>query len=177
MLNFVGALFFQGVAQSIAGKIVDVHAFHVTMLMSLCGLLGASGWSFCMARFGLPISTSHSLIGGLVGVVPHRRRRPAPEYLVCRHYRLLDDSWRRSSAFLSAGLLMWSLMWTLRNVAPVQDQSPLSRLANLFLRADGLLAWRQRCAESHGHHHAGAGRWPNYPPWHAACEYRRGWAA
>ena len=67
VLNFFGALFFQGVAQSIAGNIVDVHAFHVTMIMILCGLLGAIGWSYCMARIGLPISMSHSLIGGLVG--------------------------------------------------------------------------------------------------------------
>lgn len=37
--------------------------------MILCGLLGAIGWAYLMARAGLPISMSHSLIGGLVGVL------------------------------------------------------------------------------------------------------------
>ena len=42
-LNFFGALCFQGVAQSIAGNIVDSHHFHVSMLLILCSLLGAIG--------------------------------------------------------------------------------------------------------------------------------------
>lgn len=68
ILNFVGALLFEGVAKSIAGKIVDTQALHVTPLMVLCGLIGAIGWSYLMARIGMPISMSHALIGGLVGV-------------------------------------------------------------------------------------------------------------
>jgi PiT family inorganic phosphate transporter len=70
VLNFAGAFAFEGVAKTIAGKLIDTSGgFDVTTLMVLCGLLGAIVWSWSMTRFGLPISLSHSLIGGVVGVV------------------------------------------------------------------------------------------------------------
>ncbi len=116
-LNFVGALFFQGVAKSIAGNIVNVHTFHVTMMMILCGLLGAIGWSFCMARIGLPTSMSHALIGGLVGA-----------FLIAGASRQLNVAFISTIAlwmimapvigFVFGWLLMLGIMWTLRNVAP-----------------------------------------------------------
>jgi len=70
-LNLVGALVHTGVAHSVATKIADMDNIEltaITPLMILCGLLGASAWSFLTARWGLPVSTSHSLLGGLVGV-------------------------------------------------------------------------------------------------------------
>ncbi len=70
-----------------------------------------------MARFGLPVSTSHSLIGGLVGV-----------FLIAGAARQLNMRYISTIAlwmimapvigFVFGWLLMWSMMWTLRNVAP-----------------------------------------------------------
>ncbi len=68
ILNFAGAVVFEGVAKGIANKIIDIHLLSPTMPMILCGLLGAIGWSWTMAKIGLPISMSHALIGGLLGV-------------------------------------------------------------------------------------------------------------
>jgi PiT family inorganic phosphate transporter len=70
--NFFGAVVMDGVAKSIAGSIVAHSALassSVTPLMILCGLLGAICWAYTMARIGMPISVSHALIGGLVGVL------------------------------------------------------------------------------------------------------------
>jgi len=67
VLNLAGALFFSGVAKSIASKFA-ISTDNITPVMILCGLIGASAWSFLTARWGVPVSTSHSLFGGLVGV-------------------------------------------------------------------------------------------------------------
>jgi len=66
-LNFGGALVSDEVAKTITSGIVDPTS--VTLVMVLCGLIGAVAWSWLMTRFGLPISLSHALIGGLIGAV------------------------------------------------------------------------------------------------------------
>lgn len=64
--NFVAA-FGLGVhvANTIGRGIVDPHA--ITNLVVLAGLLGAIAWDLFTWYYGLPISSSHALIGGLVG--------------------------------------------------------------------------------------------------------------
>lgn len=73
VLNLLGAMVFSGVAKSIVEKFADMPkvaalGLAITPMMILCGLVGASLWSFLTARIGLPVSTSHSLFGGLIGV-------------------------------------------------------------------------------------------------------------
>jgi PiT family inorganic phosphate transporter len=71
VLNLVGALIHGGLALSIATKFADMSKItpdQITLLMILCGLVGASTWSYLTASWGLPVSTSHSLFGGLIGV-------------------------------------------------------------------------------------------------------------
>jgi PiT family inorganic phosphate transporter len=70
VLNLLGALISTGVAKSIATKFAasGVDPLTITPLMILCGLVGASLWSYITAQIGLPVSTSHSLFGGLIGV-------------------------------------------------------------------------------------------------------------
>ncbi len=71
-LNLVGALMFSGVAKNVAEKFADMKHISpdhpLTPVMILCGLLGASCWSYITARMGLPVSTTHSLFGSLAGV-------------------------------------------------------------------------------------------------------------
>jgi PiT family inorganic phosphate transporter len=72
VLNLVGALMFSGVAKNVAEKFADMKHISpdhpLTPAMILCGLLGASCWSYITARMGLPVSTTHSLFGSLAGV-------------------------------------------------------------------------------------------------------------
>ncbi len=66
-LNFVGAYLSTRVAKTIGGSIVDPTT--VTLTVILAAMLGAFLWTFLMTRIGMPISGSHSLIGGLIGAV------------------------------------------------------------------------------------------------------------
>lgn len=64
-LDFVGALFGTHVAQTIGAGLVS--AASITQLVLFCALLGAVIWNLITWYFGLPSSSSHALIGGLLG--------------------------------------------------------------------------------------------------------------
>ena len=64
--NFVGPFVFGvAVATTIAKGIVSPD--EITVYMIIGGLAGAIAWSSLCTYFGLPISNSHSLIGGIMG--------------------------------------------------------------------------------------------------------------
>ena len=65
VLNFIGAFFGTAVAKTVGSGIVDKLA--ITPEVILCGLLGAIFMTVLTWFFGIPISCSHALIGGLVG--------------------------------------------------------------------------------------------------------------
>jgi inorganic phosphate transporter, PiT family len=65
VLNFVGAFISLEVAATIASGIVDAEL--VTPAIVFAGLVGAIAWNLATWYFGLPSSSSHALIGGVVG--------------------------------------------------------------------------------------------------------------
>jgi inorganic phosphate transporter, PiT family len=65
ILNFVGAFVSLKVAATVAGGIVDAGAITPTVVFG--GLIGAISWNLATWWFGLPSSSSHALIGGVVG--------------------------------------------------------------------------------------------------------------
>ncbi|MDP9376466.1 MAG: inorganic phosphate transporter [Actinomycetota bacterium] len=65
VLNFLGAFISLEVAATVAKGIVDAEL--VTLPMVFAGLIGAIAWNLATWWFGLPSSSSHALIGGLVG--------------------------------------------------------------------------------------------------------------
>jgi PiT family inorganic phosphate transporter len=64
-LNFLGAFLSLSVAATIAKGIVDSGS--VTLLTVFAGLIGAIAWNLATWWLGLPSSSSHALIGGMVG--------------------------------------------------------------------------------------------------------------
>src|SRR5919106_782603 len=64
-LNFVGAFLSLQVAATIATGIVDANV--ITPSIVFAGLIGAIAWNLATWYFGLPASSSHALIGGLIG--------------------------------------------------------------------------------------------------------------
>ena len=65
ILNFIGAFLSLAVAATIASGIVEAEL--VTPLIVFGGLVGAIAWNLITWYFGLPSSSSHALIGGVVG--------------------------------------------------------------------------------------------------------------
>src|SRR5919201_4677601 len=69
ILNFVGAFISLEVAATVAKDVVSVNANSIGLLAVFGGLVGAIAWNLITWYFGLPSSSSHALIGGMVGAV------------------------------------------------------------------------------------------------------------
>jgi len=65
--NFVGAFLGVGVAKTIGGDIADPNS--ITQPVIAAALLGAIAWNLLTWYFGIPSSSSHALIGGLIGSI------------------------------------------------------------------------------------------------------------
>ena len=66
VMNFVGALLGQEVAKTVS-EVISIPADNSGLVIVLAGLLGAITWNLTTWYFGLPSSSSHALIGGMVG--------------------------------------------------------------------------------------------------------------
>jgi PiT family inorganic phosphate transporter len=67
VFNVVGALISTKVAKTIGSGIIDPPQHHAGLVIVLSALIGAILWNLGTWYFGLPSSSSHALIGGLVG--------------------------------------------------------------------------------------------------------------
>ncbi|MFC5291048.1 anion permease [Actinokineospora guangxiensis] len=67
VMNLLGALVAEGVASTIGSGIITPPEDSRGMTMVLAGLVGAITWNLITWWFGLPSSSSHALIGGLIG--------------------------------------------------------------------------------------------------------------
>ena len=66
ILNFAGAFISLEVAATVAQDVVDPNAIDSETVI-FAGLIGAISWNLITWYFGLPSSSSHALIGGVVG--------------------------------------------------------------------------------------------------------------
>ncbi len=115
VMNFVGAFLGQKVAGTVADTIAPPSGSHgLTIVMA--GLLGAIAWNLITWYFGLPSSSSHALIGGLVGAAL------ASGTLV--HWTTVIDKvvipmvLSPLVAFTLGFALMLAIMWIFRRVSP-----------------------------------------------------------
>jgi PiT family inorganic phosphate transporter len=67
--NFVGALTGTAVAKTIAAGIATTPEGHDGQVVIAAALVGAITWNLITWRLGIPSSSSHALIGGLIGAV------------------------------------------------------------------------------------------------------------
>lgn len=69
VMNFAGALLGTQVAETIAHEIIHIDdvGSRLTLVAVLAALVGAIVWNLITWWFGLPSSSTHALVGGLVG--------------------------------------------------------------------------------------------------------------
>jgi PiT family inorganic phosphate transporter len=65
VLNFFGAMSHTAVATTVGKGVVDPQ--QVSLVLVLAALIGASAWTGLASFSGIPVSVTHSLIGGLLG--------------------------------------------------------------------------------------------------------------
>jgi inorganic phosphate transporter, PiT family len=117
VMNFVGALLGQKVAHTVSDTIaVDGFAVAHGLTIVMCGLLGAISWNLVTWWFGLPSSSSHALIGGLVGAA--LAAGAVVHWSTIVEKVLIPMVASPLVGFALAFLVMLAFMWILRNRNP-----------------------------------------------------------
>jgi PiT family inorganic phosphate transporter len=126
VLNFAGAFVSIEVAATVAKDIVDPEAMTLTVV--LAGVVGAITWNLFTWYLGLPTSSSHALIGGVLGSAV-----AANGFGVVLVGGLVDKVLIPSLAspllgILLGGLLVLVIIWALRNARPTPVARAFRRL-------------------------------------------------
>src|SRR6186713_843921 len=67
VMNLLGAFLGTKVASTIGSGIIDAPTGYSGLVVVFAALIGAISWNLITWYFGMPSSSSHALIGGLVG--------------------------------------------------------------------------------------------------------------
>jgi inorganic phosphate transporter, PiT family len=109
VLNFAGAFVSLEVAASVATGIVE--SGEVTTTVLACGLIGSIVWNVTTWWFGLPTSSSHALIGGMVGAVASATAFGGIKWDGLIEKVLIPSAAAPVVGFLLAGLLGIAIAW------------------------------------------------------------------
>ncbi|MDX6495029.1 MAG: inorganic phosphate transporter, PiT family [Gaiellales bacterium] len=120
-MNLLGALVWTAVAKNVASGLIDADL--ATQRLLLAALIGAIAWNLVTWYLGLPSSSSHALVGGLVGAALAANGSKGVQW---------DGIWNKVAipalespviGFFIAGGVILVIMWGLRRSRP----APLNR--------------------------------------------------
>ncbi|PWU50397.1 anion permease [Micromonospora sp. S4605] len=136
VMNLVGALISTGVAQTVGAGIIATPTGEEGLLVVFAALVGAIGWNLLTWYFGLPSSSSHALIGGLVGAAIAAATTVKWDGVLDKVVIPMVVS--PLIGFVVAYLLHIAILWTLRRVAPGPANRGLRRAQTLSAAAMAL---------------------------------------
>jgi PiT family inorganic phosphate transporter len=115
VMNFVGAFLGQKVAHTVSDTIDPGPGSHGLVIV-MAGLVGAITWNLITWYFGLPSSSSHALIGGLVGAAV--AAGATANWAVVVEKVVIPMFLSPVVAFSLGFLVMLGIMWAFRNSNP-----------------------------------------------------------
>ena len=134
--NFIGAFAGTAVAKTIGAGLVNEET--TTQLVIASALIGAIGWNLLTWWFGLPSSSSHALIGGLLGATIAASGTGAVKWDGVLNKVLIPLISSPVIGFTAAFALMIVLLWTFRNA----NRKPTSeRFRRLQVFSAGYMAF------------------------------------
>ncbi len=136
VFNFGGAFLGTGVATTIGGDIADPAS--VTQTVVMCALLAAISWNLLTWWFGIPSSSSHTLVGGIVGAVWAKRVLAEQLPAGASMWKLVTSSGvvkvlkglliSPLAGFILGLLMMVAVTWIVRRSAPKSVNRIFKRL-------------------------------------------------
>lgn len=124
--NFVAAFTFgTAVANTVGKGMIDLK--HINLYVILAGLFGAISWNLLTWLFGLPVSSSHALIGGYAGAAVAKAGWGA----------IILAGWSKTLLFIFlspliglalGAALMVAVYWIFRHAAPYQVDKHFRKL-------------------------------------------------
>jgi len=128
LLNLAGAFLGTHVAETVGSGIVSPETVQGCQPLVAAALLGAIAWNLLTWYFGLPSSSSHALIGGLMGAATAYKGFTTLNYSVIAHKVLLPLILSPLAGFIGGYLLMLGLSWAFMRTAPRRVNSLFRRL-------------------------------------------------
>ena len=119
VMNFIGAFLGQKVATTVSDTIDPGTGSHALVIV-LAGLVGAIAWNLVTWWYGLPSSSSHALIGGLVGAA--LAAGASADWGVVVGKVVIPMLLSPLVAFSLGFLVMIAIMWTFRRANPTRAQ-------------------------------------------------------
>lgn len=117
LLNFLGAFAGEKVAATLGKGLIEPG--HVTQVVVMSALIGAIVWNLFTWYFGIPSSSSHALVGGLVGAGMARAGSEAVQSAgLLKTVKALVIS--PLFGFTMAFAVMIAILWLARRAKPVQ---------------------------------------------------------
>ncbi len=116
VLNFGGAMLGGNVAKTIASGIADPH--QVTQVVVLGAIVGAIIWNLITWKYGIPSSSSHALIGGLVGSALAHAGSPSVLWAGLLSKVVYPLVGSPIAGFIAGYFLMTLLAWAFANAHP-----------------------------------------------------------
>lgn len=118
LLNMTGALLGTHVAQTIGSGIVHPDMIRGCQVLTLAALCGAIAWNLLTWYLGLPSSSSHALVGGLIGATLAYRGSMALNFSSIVYKILMPLVLSPLAGFAAGYLLMLALSWIFCNAHP-----------------------------------------------------------
>ncbi len=145
-------IFGVAVATTIGSDVVSAKS--ITIVVILAALIGAILWDLLTWYLGFPSSSSHALIGGIIGAV-----------VVGSGWKVIE--WpgliKILLTLLTSPFIGFIIGWILLKIIVLLSWKASPRINGFFKHSQivtgialALSPWRQRCAENHGNYHAGA---------------------
>ena len=119
IMNFIGAFLGQEVANTV-GSVIEPQGGTHGLVIVMAGLLGAIAWNLLTWYYGLPSSSSHALIGGLVGAAVASGSIVKWDVIVEKIVIPMVAS--PLFGFAAAFALMLAIMWIFRRRNPHRTQ-------------------------------------------------------
>jgi inorganic phosphate transporter, PiT family len=116
VLNFAGAFVSLKVAATVAKGIVDPEA--ITLKIVLAGLVGAITWNLITWYLGLPSSSSHALIGGIIGSAAAAQGLDVVQWHGLYEKVLIPSLLAPFLGVVGAAFLMLIILWIIRRRHP-----------------------------------------------------------
>ncbi|MDX6507300.1 MAG: inorganic phosphate transporter, PiT family [Gaiellaceae bacterium] len=114
--NLAGAFVTTAVAKTVGKGIIDTGLANEKTV--LAALIGAIVWNLITWRLGLPSSSSHALIGGLVGAAMAQSGFKGVQWHGLAHNVAIPALAAPTIAFIGAFLLLLAIYWVFRWMTP-----------------------------------------------------------
>jgi PiT family inorganic phosphate transporter len=114
--NLAGAFVTTAVAKSIATGIIDGNL--ATQQTLVAALIGAIAWNLLTWWFGLPSSSSHALIGGLIGAALVQSGEKGVLWHGVAHKVVIPAVFAPAIAFVAAFLVLLGVYWVFSRLNP-----------------------------------------------------------